>query len=200
MMEKILVPLSDLVDDSGSGELKLTMKICFLGDNAVGKTSLIKKYVFDEFDDKYIMTVGTKVTKKEIRLEMPDFDKVFNMTLMIWDIIGDLHYRQILHHSYLYGASGALIVCDITRPETLNTIPEWATSLFSQSDEKIPFIIMANKGDLISPKDIDRKDIEKMARKYKSPWLITSAKTGNNVEHAFINLSKMMIRKFVLRK
>lgn len=199
-MEKILVPLSELEGGVGSGEVNLTMKVCFLGDNSVGKTSLIRKYVFNEFDDKYIMTVGTKVTKKELKIEMPDYDKVFNMTLMIWDIIGDLHYRQILHHSYLYGTSGALIVCDITRPETIKNVPEWAASLHSHGDESIPFILMANKSDLIEKQNFDRKSIGKMAKKNNSPWLLTSAKTGNNVEQAFISLSKRMLRKYVLKK
>jgi small GTP-binding protein len=199
-MEKILVPLSQLLDDDKLGELSLTMKVCFLGDNHVGKTSLIRKYVFEEFDDKYLMTVGTKVTKRELKLEMPEYDRIFNMTMMIWDIIGDLHYRQILHHSYLYGASGAFIVCDITRPETIKNLHEWAASLHSHGDEGIPFIVMVNKSDLIQGQNFDRKTLQEISKTYKSPWLLTSAKTGANVEQAFINLSRMMIRKYILKK
>jgi GTPase SAR1 family protein len=146
----------------------LTLKVCFLGDSSVGKTSLIKRYVYDIFGDKYLMTMGTKVTKKKVTLDMPEFDKTFNLTFMIWDIIGDIHFRGLLHHSYLFGAAGALIVCDLTRHDTLDGKEEHKFS---------------------------EKDIDKFAKTYNSQYLLTSAKTGNNVEEAFRALGKQMIEQ-----
>ena len=70
---------------------KRTMKVCLLGDGSVGKTSLIRKYVLDKFNDDYIMTIGTKITKKEI----PVKEKNTNAVLMIWDILGQKPIRLL---------------------------------------------------------------------------------------------------------
>src|SRR5436309_1950018 len=90
-------------------------KILLLGDGAVGKTSLIRRFVVDKFSDDYITTIGTKVTKKDLRIESPS--KATDMTFMIWDVLGQKGYRGIQESSF-QGAKGALLVYDVTRPET----------------------------------------------------------------------------------
>jgi GTPase SAR1 family protein len=80
---------------------KLMKKICLLGDGAVGKTSLIRKFVFDSFDDKYIMTFGTKVSKKDVTMVREGQE--FNMTFLIWDILGQRVHNTI-HSAYYQGA------------------------------------------------------------------------------------------------
>ncbi|UCG70348.1 MAG: GTP-binding protein [Thermoplasmata archaeon] len=177
-------------------EVNLTLKICFLGDSSVGKTSLIRKYVFDNFDDTYLMTMGTKVSKKTVNVDMPEMDKKFNVTFMIWDIIGDIHFRGLLHHSYLHGAAGALLVCDITRPETLESLCTWVESLNIEGNAEIPIIFMANKCDLKGEQQLSEEDIKKIADVYSSLWLLTSAKTGENVEEVFKILGKKMVEKY----
>ncbi len=179
-------------------EVDLTLKICFLGDSSVGKTSLIRKFVFDTFDDSYLMTMGTKVTKKTVTIDAPDIDKKFNVTFMIWDIIGDIHFRGLLHHSYLHGAAGALLVCDVTRPETLESLTTWVESLQMESEESVPVVFMANKCDLAKDQKLNQDDVKKLADVYSSLWLLTSAKTGKNVEEAFKVLGKKMVEKYCL--
>lgn len=177
-------------------EVNLTLKICFLGDSSVGKTSLIRKYVYDVFDDSYLMTMGTKVTKKNIIVDMPGHNKKFNVTFMIWDIIGDIHFRGLLHHSYLHGAAGALLVCDITRPETLESLNTWVESLQIEGDGNIPMVFMGNKCDLRGGQKLNGEEIQSLADVYSSLWLLTSAKTGQNVEEAFKILGKKMVEKY----
>ena len=177
-------------------EVNLTLKICFLGDSSVGKTSLIRKYVFNNFDDTYLMTMGTKVSKKTVNIDMPEMDKKFNVTFMIWDIIGDIHFRGLLHHSYLHGAAGALLVCDITRPETLESLTTWVESLNIEGNAEIPIIFMANKCDLKGEQELNEEDIKKVADVYSSLWMLTSAKTGENVEDVFKILGKKMVEKY----
>ncbi len=179
-----------------SEEVNMTLKICFLGDSSVGKTSLIRKYVFETFDDSYLMTMGTKVTKKIITIDMPKLNKKFNVTFMIWDIIGDIHFRGLLHHSYLHGAAGGLLVCDITRPETLESLITWVESLQMESEESIPLVIMVNKSDLTDQCKLSEEDIKKLADVYSSLWFLTSAKTGKNVEETFRILGEKMVEKY----
>lgn len=178
-------------------EVNLTLKVCFLGDSSVGKTSLIKKFVYDIFDDSYLMTMGTKVTKKKVSIEVPEHDKIFHLTFMIWDIIGDIHFRGLLHHSYLHGAGGALLVCDITRPETMESLNNWMESLESEGETKIPAVFIGNKSDLKGEKKVSEDEMNQLADVYSSLWYLTSAKTGVNVEEAFKTLGMKMVKEYL---
>ncbi len=178
-------------------EVKVGFKMCFLGDSGVGKTSLIRRYIYEMYEDSYLMTMGTKVSKKNIIIEKPEYDKKFNITLMIWDIMGDIHFRGVLHHSYFYGAKGAFIVYDITRPETLENITDWVESLHREIDGKIPIIFMANKVDLNDGREIEKAIPKKLAETYNARWLLTSAKTGANVENAFSGLANKVLEDYL---
>ncbi|WP_455392933.1 GTP-binding protein, partial [[Eubacterium] cellulosolvens] len=89
-------------------------KIVLLGDPAVGKTSMIRKFVYNQFNDEYISTLGTKVVKKSLEYDQLLKNSVFNLDLMIWDVMGQEDYR-VFHQSACMGSQGALIVADITR-------------------------------------------------------------------------------------
>lgn len=174
-------------------EVNLTLKICFLGDSAVGKTSLISKYAYDVFKDDYITTSHPKTTKKNISIEVPGYDKKFNITFTIHDIMGNVNFRGTEHRSLLCGASGAFLVCDVTRPETLENLIFWADSLYRECEENIPVIYMANKSDLTGGHMFDMADIEGLKEAFNAPWLLTSARTGDNVEEAFKILGTRII-------
>ena len=84
------------------------IKICLVGDGGVGKTSLIGRYVYDIFSDKYLPTIGTKVTRKELLLRYPSKRLQVKMDAMIWDIMGQKLFKSLLHESYFIGARGIL--------------------------------------------------------------------------------------------
>jgi len=170
-------------------------KICLLGDPAVGKTSLIRKFIFDIFSDEYISTVGTKVSKKEIEVEINKLDLKITLTLMIWDILGQSAY-QSLHSMFYRGASGGLIVSDWTRPNIFSSMEKWVTSLHKVIGE-VPVIFLVNKVDLDSHPEFRQEDIDDLKKKYNTFSFSTSAKTGLNVEDAFSSLSKMLIRDYI---
>ena len=111
-----------------SKDTEVIKKICLIGSGEVGKTSLIKRYILDIFDDKYLRTLGTKVSKKELILDYPQKDRKLNLTLLIWDIMGQATFRSLLQDSYFFGAAGALAVCDSTRAQTLDSLEEWVAS------------------------------------------------------------------------
>jgi small GTP-binding protein len=157
-----------------------------LGDPGVGKTSLVRRFVLDIFDDEYIPSIGMKVTKKQIKLETLD------LTLMIWDILGSKTNR--FDDVYYKGVKGALLVSDVTRENTVDNIPKWLSGLFEITGD-IPVIFIANKDDIIRSKSNYDNKLEKFCKKYNSISLFTSAKSGINVEKAFEELGNEMIKR-----
>ena len=168
------------------------LKICLVGDVGVGKTSMIRRYVLDVFDDKYIATIGTKVTKREIEAKNAKTGETQKIVLLIWDIMGQPSFREVLREAYFYGAEGALAVCDLTSKESLGELRYWIKAMTSTTGE-IPIVLLGNKYDLKDDVRIDSKDLEVFAMKHGAPALLTSAKTGYNVENAFATLVDMIL-------
>ncbi len=169
-------------------------KVCLLGDSAVGKTSLIRKYVLDEFSDAYLTTIGTKTSKKKILLEFPENNMKSNVTLMIWDIMGQPSFRNILKEAYFHGANGGIVVCDLTRKETLENISEWVETLTSVVGD-IPLVFIGNKHDLDQQAEFGLEDIENVAKKYgDQSCFLTSAKDGRNVDTVFTTIAREMLK------
>lgn len=157
-------------------------KVCLVGDIAVGKTSLIRRFVLDTFDDRYIATIGTKVTKKTLPVTWRGAAAV--MDLVIWDIMGEKGFRQLLKESYFEGAHGILAVCDLTRRDTLSDMYTWIDLTRTNAGE-VPIVFLGNKADLRAKVAIQDAELAAIAEPIRSPWMLTSAKTGMNVEAAF---------------
>jgi small GTP-binding protein len=168
--------------------VEVKKKICLIGDPAVGKTSLVRKYVTDMFDDKYIGTLGTKVTKKRIMIESSTNN--FDLTIAIWDILGQQEFHRIQKMAYR-GAKGVFLVCDLTRKETLSNLINWKEAI-TQVTGEIPMIILANKCDL-EPKTFGDTELKQVAEHiYNAPFIITSAKTGINVDNSFLKMGQFI--------
>lgn len=189
-----------MTENNGTKKIRLKGKVCLLGDAAVGKTSLIRRYVLDKFDDKYISTMGTKVTLKELHLDYPDRNIVVELTLLIWDIVGQKkklpsaivsYERYMPQKKYFKGANGALLVCDITRNDTFDSIPEWIEAM-KREVGIVPMVFITNKIDLLKDTGLNLEDVDEFAKQFNSKVINTSAKTGENVESAFYALGNMM--------
>ncbi len=167
----------------------MKVKICLVGEGAVGKTCLIRRFIHDQFDDRYISTLGAKVSKKELRVESDGHAVDVDMT--IWDIMGEKGFRELLKEAYFHGAQGVLAVCDITRKETLTDLDEWVAAVVKVTG-KIPVEFLANKVDLKDQQAVSEEDLAVAAKVHDAPFLFTSAKTGENVEHAFAELAKLI--------
>lgn len=182
-------------DKKGPREVVLVKKVCMLGEPAVGKTSLIRRFVYDVFDDKYIETIGAKVTKKTMRIRYIPTGQTFQLRMMIWDIAGH-GALDFVKPSYYRDAEGALIVCDLTRRLTLNKVPAWIDSFFSVT-QKVPLVIIGNKYDLKDQHECGPKELNELSGKYGCPYLATSAKTGEYVEGAFRGMGLSLIQSFL---
>jgi len=165
-------------------EVNMKLKVCLLGDGAVGKTSLIHRFVDNMFSEDYLLTLGTQTSKKTLIIKKPELQKDFNLTFIIWDIMGQISFRTLLHPDYLKGAKGAIVVCDLTRRETLEHLEDWMDSLFLE-ESVMPCVFVANKCDLTEEQEFKLRDIGRLASQFHSPFFITSAKTGENVESTF---------------
>ena len=89
---------------------RIKTKICLVGEAAVGKTSLIRRFVQDEFDDRYITTLGAKVSKREMTFDLPDKGSKLQMDMTVWDIMGEKGFRDLLKEAFFHGAKGVLAV------------------------------------------------------------------------------------------
>ena len=166
---------------------KITKKICLLGDFSVGKTSLIRRFVEGKFSDEYLSTIGVKISRKS--LEIKTETDQYQLNLLLWDLEGNTKFKSITP-SYLKGAVGAIIVADLSRPNTLNSISQHI-DLFLQVNDQGTIIVALNKVDLISPEKLD-KITQSHTRKDNSQVLgtyLTSAKSGAKVEEMFIELA-----------
>lgn len=171
------------------------LKLCLIGESGVGKTSLIRKFVFDQFDDKYITTIGAKVTKKEITVQRPENDGGRNVYLLIWDIIGNLSFRSLLQTTYFYGAQGIIAVCDVTRKNTLSQLKEWMEAVQCVTEDART-VFLGNKCDLKDEQQVDLNELKSFASGFeKAEAFLSSAKTGLNVDLAFKALSEKILEK-----
>ncbi len=159
-------------------------KVCLLGQFGVGKTSLIEKFVFNIFSEKYLSTIGVKVDKKEITLEDGR-----QMVLMIWDLAGQ-EDDSPPPESYLQGMSGYLLVADGTRPETLDAVRRIHGKIGGLYPE-IPFELLINKRDLTDAWKVTSRDYADFSRTGVDVF-ITSARNGTAVEDAFLGLAEAM--------
>lgn len=159
-------------------------KICLVGAYAVGKTSLIQRYVKSVFSEKYITTIGVKVDKKELICN----DK--NVSLVIWDLNGSDEVDSI-KVSYLRGSSGYLLTADCTRLYTIDKAIE-IKEIVESNVGKIPFVLVLNKIDLVDDFSfIEEKLIQTNANGFTI--VKSSAKTGEGVEDAFFKISEMLL-------
>ncbi|MBM3301504.1 MAG: GTP-binding protein [Deltaproteobacteria bacterium] len=159
-------------------------KIFMIGAFAVGKTSLVRRFVKSVFNERYLTTVGVKVDKKVAHVDGQD------VTLVIWDLEGQDRYHNV-RSSYFRGASGYLLVADGSNRATVDVAADLQVFVESQIG-KLPYMLLLNKADLTDSWEV----AEEQERRLSEAGVIvrrTSAKTGEGVEEAFLLLSRLML-------
>lgn len=173
---------------------EILKKVVLLGDGAVGKTSLIARYVVNKFDDKYIATIGTKVSRKDIQVVRPNL--IINLRMMIWDILGQKEYSKIRSAS-LSGAQGLILVGDLSRPETIQSLSDFWIKEVERSVGKVPTVVVGNKMDIVDAGSMGAILLDSMGQKLGCPIMMCSAKTGENVEEMFSSFGEQLVADIV---
>lgn len=160
-------------------------KICMLGASAVGKTSLVKRFVEGIFSERYLTSVGVKIDRKTVRVGTVSVD------LLLWDLNGEDRFQSVSMR-YLRGAAGYLLVVDGTRKETLGR----ALLLHQRAQAtlgSVPCVVVLNKVDLAPTWEVQDTDPDLLAVGARTVTK-TSAKTGTGVEEAFLHLATALVQ------
>ena len=169
------------------GRTESIYKVIVIGDPAVGKTSLLTKFAKNQFEEKYLPTVGVNIVKEPI--ELKEINATIN--LMFWDVAGQPQF-YMLHRPYFNGADGMILVFDITRSSTFSNINNWYNSAVKFGLSGIPRILIGNKIDLKDERKIILPMAEHLSEKLNAPYFETSALTGETVKEVFEKIAELV--------
>ena len=169
-------------------EKNLFFKLIVCGEGGVGKTSLIRRYVDNKFEENYLITLGMDPTNMAVEVEANG--KMIPVNLILYDVAGQKRF-QSLREVFFRGAHGALLVFDLTRPETVEKLEQWYSGLYNNAGN-IPTILVGNKSDLENEIAIDYKTIEDVILpKFNClKYIETSAYLDKNIYSAFHEICK----------
>ena len=167
-----------------------TIKLFILGNYAVGKTSLINKFVKNSFRDLYLPTIGFDYTTKIITLP-----KEKNAKISLYDTAGQERHRSIAFN-LIKSSDGTILIYDITKKETFSAIPMWIKSVRKHKGDDFPITLIGNKSDLKEEKEVETEKGKNLAEEYGFSFFETSSKEGTNIHESILELAlKILVKK-----
>ena len=165
-------------------------KILLLGEYRVGKSSMVLRYVENRFPGDYMATIGANFLVKTVKIPLKGKD--YRVGLQIWDIGG--HARSSPGGGVFFqGVSGALMVFDLTRKETLDKVPLWIEQLKKYTPD-VRMYLVGNKNDLTSNRQVSHDEGEEAKDRIKmTNFFETSAKTGDHIQETFEDLARLLV-------
>ncbi len=167
-------------------------KLILGGDGAVGKTSLVHRFVEDKFAKDYKSTIGTSIMKKECNFK----ELGSAVRFIIWDLAGQSQFK-LVRQSYLLNAEAGILVYDVTNRQSYENIEKWHDEIKNVSPN-ISLILVGNKIDLKDEREVELQEGSNLAEKLGLTYIETSAKTGENINDAFKMLALLMIKRYVI--
>ncbi|KAL9715335.1 GTPase Ryh1 [Leucoagaricus gongylophorus] len=153
-------------------------KIVLLGDQSVGKTSLITRFMYDTFDNTYQATIGIDFLSKTMYLE----DRT--VRLQLWDTAGQERFRSLIP-SYIRDSSVAIVVFDITNRQSFMSTAKWIEDVRSERGNDVIIVLVGNKADLSDKRQVTLEEATAKAAQLNIMFMETSAKAGHNVKSLF---------------
>ncbi|KAI8343763.1 rab protein 6 [Choanephora cucurbitarum] len=160
-------------------------KLVFLGEQSVGKTSLITRFMYDTFDNTYQATIGIDFLSKTMYLE----DKT--VRLQLWDTAGQERFRSLIP-SYIRDSSVAVIVYDISNRQSFINTSKWIDDVRAERGEEVIIVLVGNKSDLNDKREVTVEDAEKRSKELNVMYIETSAKAGHNVKNLFKKIAQSL--------
>ena len=171
--------------------LEISKKVCMLGSFGVGKTSLVRRFVYNKFDEKYLTTIGVQVSHKVLDPIVRADKTSVQLKIILWDLAHIEKMTEVIKN-YFRGSHGAIVVYDLTRPLTWSGYDMFLKA-FTEICPKSSMIFVANKMDLLMTENATGEQFMQIARAHKVAHFFTSAKTNENVDKAFYHLGAMLI-------
>jgi small GTP-binding protein len=171
---------------------EFSIKLIITGDFQVGKTSLIKRYIENQFLEDYLSTIGVDISKKTVNLSND-----CSIHFVIWDIGGQMSQMTPYRQKFYNGTNSAFIVLDRTRKKTMDSVEKWYNDMKKSiyDIENIPIVLIGNKSDLKDKIIITAEELKNKAKEFGMHFIETSAKTGENVSEAFNYLSYRILER-----
>ncbi|KAI3630876.1 hypothetical protein MIR68_012311 [Amoeboaphelidium protococcarum] len=160
-------------------------KLVFLGEQSVGKTSLITRFMYDTFDNAYQATIGIDFLSKTMYLE----DKTIR--LQLWDTAGQERFRSLIP-SYIRDSSVAVIVYDLTNRQSFSNTTKWIDDVRNERGNDVIIVLVGNKTDLNEKRQITEEEGQQKAKEYGVMFIETSAKAGHNVKMLFKKIAQSL--------
>ncbi|KAK9381733.1 ras family-domain-containing protein [Kockiozyma suomiensis] len=160
-------------------------KLVFLGEQSVGKTSLITRFMYDSFDSQYAATIGIDFLSKTMYLE----DRT--VRLQLWDTAGQERFRSLIP-SYIRDSTVAVVVYDVTNRNSFINTSKWIDDVRAERGNDVIIVLVGNKTDLNDKRQVTSEDGEKKAKEVKVMFIETSAKAGHNVKTLFRRIAQAL--------
>jgi len=177
------------MDPAGGGIARVSglnkYKLVFLGEQAVGKTSVITRFMYDTFDNNYQATIGIDFLSKTMYLE----DRT--VRLQLWDTAGQERFRSLIP-SYIRDSSGAIVVYDITNRASFLNTSKWIEDVRSERGSDVVIVLVGNKTDLADRRQVSTEEGEEKAKENGVMFIETSAKMGYNIKALFRQLAQAL--------
>jgi len=156
----------------------MIFKTVLVGDSGVGKTNILSRYTRDEFCIETKSTVGVEFGTRKIKI------KNTNVKIQIWDTAGQERYKSITN-AYYKGAKGSMVVFDISKRDTFNSVDRWIGELRQYADAEISILLIGNKADLGELRQVSQEEARAKAEQYGLAYIETSALHASNIDKAF---------------
>ncbi|EUB55684.1 Ras-related protein Rab-6A [Echinococcus granulosus] len=163
-------------------------KLVFLGEQSVGKTSLITRFMYETFDSVYQATIGIDFLSKTMYLE----DRTIR--LQLWDTAGQERFRSLIP-SYIRDSSVAVVVYDICMRESFSQTTKWIDDVRNERGNDVIIMLVGNKTDLADKRKVTTEEGERLAKELNVMFVETSAKAGYNVKNLFRRIATELLKK-----